>query len=380
MKEKLTIRNFVGIDKLELDIGGVTVLIGPQSVGKSVCAKLLYIFRGIPNELDDETINHHHVGQIIVDHFLSFFSLESLNPDFLIRYEIDSQTIITLKRVGFDIPFCELSQGYMAESREIEQLYIPAGRSFFAMIQQNIFRFVRGKLTLDPFLLEFAAFYEQQKDQYPQFRLPMSPIFDFLGLDGGYQFLSGLNERFQKIIKGQYIQQDRRDYLVTEDKRQIPLASTSSGQQELVPLMVIFHGMFQLGQFPNYIYIEEAEAHIFPSTQKQLVEILAMVYNVLSKYGVKLFITTHSPYILTSLNNLIYAGELGKREGIANDVAQIVSQQAWLNFDDVQAYELNHNGATSLMSAEYRLIDTNILDAVSNELSEEFGELLDLLA
>ena len=195
MKEKLTIRNFVGIDKLELDIGGVTVLIGPQSVGKSVCAKLLYIFRGIPNELGDETTNSHNIGQIIIDHFLSFFSLESLNPDFFIHYETDPQATITLKRVGSGIPFCELSQAYVAKSREVEQLYIPAGRSFFAMIQQNIFRLVRGKLTLDPFLLEFAAFYEQQKEQYPQFRLPMSPIFDFLGLDGGYQFLSGLNER-----------------------------------------------------------------------------------------------------------------------------------------------------------------------------------------
>jgi AAA ATPase domain len=46
--ERLTIENFAGIKQLDLEIRPFTVLIGPQSVGKSITAKLLYFFKSVP--------------------------------------------------------------------------------------------------------------------------------------------------------------------------------------------------------------------------------------------------------------------------------------------------------------------------------------------
>jgi hypothetical protein len=46
--EKLTIENFGGIKHLEMDVSPFTVLIGPQSVGKSITAKVLYFLRSLP--------------------------------------------------------------------------------------------------------------------------------------------------------------------------------------------------------------------------------------------------------------------------------------------------------------------------------------------
>ena len=44
MAEKLIIDNFAGIKHIELDVGQINILIGPQATGKSVCAKLHYYF------------------------------------------------------------------------------------------------------------------------------------------------------------------------------------------------------------------------------------------------------------------------------------------------------------------------------------------------
>ena len=46
--ERLIIENFKGISHLDLEVRPFTVLIGPQSVGKSVTAKLLYYFQTLP--------------------------------------------------------------------------------------------------------------------------------------------------------------------------------------------------------------------------------------------------------------------------------------------------------------------------------------------
>mgnify|MGYP006206212493 CR=1 FL=1 len=48
--------------------------------------------------------------------------------------------------------------------------------------------------------------------------------------------------------------------------------------------------------------IEEPEAHLFPVAQKHLIELLAIMVN--RNEDNQLIITTHSPYILSSFNNL----------------------------------------------------------------------------
>jgi len=56
-----------------------------------------------------------------------------------------------------------------------------------------------------------------------------------------------------------------------------------------------------------FLVIEEPEAHIFPETQKQIMELIALAINVTDS---KILITTHSPYILTSTNLLIHSASV----------------------------------------------------------------------
>ena len=93
----------------------------------------------------------------------------------------------------------------------------------------------------------------------------------------------------------------------------------------------------------------------------------------------RLIITTHSPYILTALNNLIQAKNVAKnRPELADEVGQIVPPQYHLDFEDIAAYFVADGMARSIMNVENQLIDANALDDVSNDLSEEFGKLVQL--
>ena len=51
MSEKLTIKGFAGLGELSIDLRKINVFIGPQATGKSVTAKLLYLFKLFAREL-----------------------------------------------------------------------------------------------------------------------------------------------------------------------------------------------------------------------------------------------------------------------------------------------------------------------------------------
>ena len=42
MTEKLIVDNFLGIKHIELELGDINVLIGPQATGKSVCVRVVF--------------------------------------------------------------------------------------------------------------------------------------------------------------------------------------------------------------------------------------------------------------------------------------------------------------------------------------------------
>lgn len=110
----------------------------------------------------------------------------------------------------------------------------------------------------------------------------------------------------EKILCGQYFDEKGEDFLKTLDGRKISISICSSGQQETLPLVVILSTVpfLQTIGRGQTIYIEEPEAHIFPTAQKHIVELIATVFNSKSD-GLQFFITTHSPYILTATNKRI---------------------------------------------------------------------------
>ncbi len=47
MAERLIIRNFAGIDEIDIELGRINIFIGAQASGKSICVKCLYFSKAV---------------------------------------------------------------------------------------------------------------------------------------------------------------------------------------------------------------------------------------------------------------------------------------------------------------------------------------------
>jgi hypothetical protein len=92
-----------------------------------------------------------------------------------------------------------------------------------------------------------------------------------------------------------------------------------------------------------------------------------------------MLVTTHSPYVLSKLNNLLKAGSLGSRlsKSKRSKLTGIIDRSAWLSPVSTSAYAI-HDRRTWNILGEDGLIDGDYLDSISSELSDEFSAMLDL--
>ena len=125
------------------------------------------------------------------------------------------------------------------------------------------------------------------------------------------------------------------------------------------------------------LFIEEPEAHIFPSTQKAFSYSLASMLNGQRRHFC--FIATHSPYMMTSFNNLILAGELAAQsKEMEEKVGNRFPKRQTLRWKDVAAFSMKGGCAVSIMDEESMLISAEALDAASQEIADDFNYLLSL--
>ena len=414
--ETIYIENFAGIKKMDFDFKSINILIGPQGSGKSVTVKLMYFFKNFINEIVKNIENEESKRDLDKNQkeiFLNFFPKETWpKDDFLIIYK-NNITSISLKKVDSKIIF-EYSENlkkllkkgkkiYTSEKakyandhkisnfrfkRELsdkitkciqeelgvestfEQFFIPAGRSFFANIQSTIFSFLSDNRSLDPFLIEFGSFYESLKRYYNDI---------IVNNNSPQRQDKEFDELTSQILSSNYLREKEKDYLIHKDSRKVNLTNASSGQQETLPLIIILKALNYISSSGGgfTLYIEEPEAHLFPTAQKRIVELLARTFNSKNR-NFQIFITTHSPYILSSFNNLIYAGNLAENIKYSTRVEEVISPKEYLESYLFSVYSLRNNVRSYLIDEETKLITTTILDSVSDDISIEFDKLLNI--
>ena len=119
--------------------------------------------------------------------------------------------------------------------------------------------------------------------------------------------------------------------------------------------------------------IEEPEMNLFPSSQKSLLE---FIIERVKRCADKVVITTHSPYILTSLDNLVQAENVSREPDMETSVEQLVPKELWTNFDDVSCYFFDNGEAQNTLDPELRSLGPSKIDNVSDDLGKTFEALL----
>ena len=166
--------------------------------------------------------------------------------------------------------------------------------------------------------------------------------------------------------------------VVNNGKKDIPMPAASSGIQSLVPLLLVLKYATEKREYSSFV-IEEPECNLFPTKQ---VDLLKEIIGLVKHPTRTLTITTHSPYLLSAMNNILFAGRLIEKygKGIKKYVDGIVPEALQLNMCDCSVYSLGKdiNGGEycrSLIDEGTGMIDFNSLDAVSEILGNEFDEL-----
>ena len=123
----------------------------------------------------------------------------------------------------------------------------------------------------------------------------------------------------------------------------------------------------------DLIVIDEPEMNLHPAAQLMLAEVLGLLVHG----GVNIVLTTHSPYIVDHVNNLVEAGSVpaAKRAGLAQEF-KLRKTEAFLDESNVAAYLFAEDGRVSpIFNRETRIIDWSTFGAVSEEMTNLHPEI-----
>ena len=290
------------------------------------------------------------------------------------------------------------------ENEQEDLLFIIAGRNatvtysdlfekyLFASIEidlkENSKKYFANKLQMiDEFLmLQFIEKVELIKQVFRKFS-GFDGLINYQANKKGIEYLRVIKNKIDLILKGEYLIGNSEEKIIfnKNERYSIDLRNASSGQQECIRILQDI--------FLNIIYdsiilriIEEPEAHLFPVAQKHLIELLAIMVN--RNEDNQLIITTHSPYILSVFNNLLFAKRVVEKNPSAqSEVSEIIPEDSWLNAAEFSAYSLGNqsldeeaNYCESIFDSNTGLIAQNYLDTVSEMMGGEFNKLYNIHA
>ena len=127
--------------------------------------------------------------------------------------------------------------------------------------------------------------------------------------------------------------------------------------------------------------VEEPEQNLYPASQRDLVYYLLECLNKgkekkeaeidRSRYN-KLIITTHSPYILGTINNAVYAGNLSKN---GKKCTKVVKETCQLAVDYVSAYKTEKGEIRNIICNELKQIKNSVIDDCSRLINSDYEQL-----
>lgn len=258
---------------------------------------------------------------------------------------------------------------------KISVVYIPAGRSMITLLSQQLSYIYATmddmqKRTLDSCTKDYLERILRLK---PQFSEGLKGLMEYS--PGNSKIPQKLMEQalclIKKILRGMYRYRNGEEQIVLDNGKYVKMNFSSSGQQECVWILnLLFYYLLQ--SKPYMFIIEEPESHLFPESQKYITEFIALVSNC----GHSVLVTTHSPYVLGTLNNLLYAHDVGKQN--VSEAGKIIPESFWLDYRRFDSWFVKEGSIENCMDMEIHMIQNERIDEISKVINYDFDELLKL--
>jgi energy-coupling factor transporter ATP-binding protein EcfA2 len=399
MQERLVIKNFGPIKSADLELGMMTILIGDQATGKSTIAKVLAVCRFF-SFITDSTNKLIKNKNIYFDPIFKDFGIDNcITEASFISYENEHyQVKIEIVHDGryisdFDLnknqPFLKFQPKIIANvSNRFKELIlkfniIKPNNDFGDILSQYMF-------TNWDIPLEFLQ-NEVGKVLNNPLLIPIERIVQSISFNKDLLLSEATQDQLRKlrriamnysnpteipVLNLNFYSSNGLDFVKRKEEESFyKLAESASGWQLTTPIVLGVKYYNEIKPKVKTFIIEEAENNLFPKTQKRLVEFF--VENI-NNYGHQFILPTHSPYILSALNNCLYAYNLSKIENgkYNKEIEKIIPKENWLNIDDLSVYYLEKGEAKNILNREEGLIDIDDLDSVSRDINKVFDELL----
>lgn len=152
-------------------------------------------------------------------------------------------------------------------------------------------------------------------------------------------------------------------------KIQLNMPISSSAVKGLSPLALDLKYYIEPDEL---IIIDEPEMNLHPRAQAELIELIAMIVNA----GVHVIITTHSPYIIDHLTNLMKAKNQPRKTKKLIDLFYLKQKDAFISVNDVSVYVFENGTANDILSEKGK-IDWETFSRVSEELIDIYFKIDD---
>jgi len=433
-KHTLKVVKFGPIEKAQIDVTRVNIYIGPQSSGKSTLSKLVFFFYHLRDLVAEHIFEQIEKGRKHIDwkrlrtrlrqRFVEFWGPTPQNPETNIIYyyqagvyveiQLERETknnfytfyfsekakdeiINIFKNISENYDMTQTSEGLFSSASTVattktrselysnvrkrldrlfdfskEVLFIPAGRSILSTLSEQL-QYVRPEFLDYP----MRQFIEKINTTKMRFNKSLSTIIEQHRAtslsEEGLGPIRQAEEIIKKILGAEYIHDNEGGKIYVDDKTYTKLAYASSGQQESVWILLsLFLAIMERAK--ALIFVEEPEAHLYPTAQKDVMDLIAFTTN---SVGCDFVITTHSPYILAAVNNYVYAHTLSKRRGSA-PVRKVIDSKFWVSSKIVNGYYTEDGKCHSILNEHGDALKVEMVDQASESINVEFENLLEL--
>ncbi len=284
----------------------------------------------------------------VIPHFILEQGInKSLGAIFFSRY-FQHPFIITSERTGISLFYKELD------------------------IKKNIMvEHITKNKDIDPF--------KMLEEETSRYAIPIRHNIDYTrdlgdGVTKTKSFLYGdreIDNYFAKILNGKYKVINKEVYFMTKrskinPSKTIPMYFASSATKSLIELYFYIKHTAKVG---DILMIDEPELNLHPDNHRYITRLLAY----LSNKGIKIFITTHSDFIIKELNNLI------RLNNNINDKHKIIKKYKYCEDDILDSKNLtayiNDFGQLNEVKKDNMGFEIKSFDDTINELSNAMDDI-----
>lgn len=419
---KVVMKKIGSIKEIDIDLNKVTIILGPQSSGKSTIAKIICFCQWVEKRcfinfdeesrrfMDDDGFvrilaEYHRMAEYIVDDSYLYYEGNFVTITLQNKMVSISKSTTWERYIYPKICYISAERNIVAAIPNVKKYNDTNDSMLYFMYDWFEARSYIKDVNLGDLLQRDIQYHYDEKvdkDVVYDGNVPLKlmdassgvqsilPLYTVLGYS-----LNSVYKRYKPLSAEQKQQVDNAMHTLSEqfngafkdahDKgeklNKITLEIDEDKDSILIPffkkdraVLDLFDSARRSFFYENtHVYVEEPEQNLFPDAQAKFVYWFMHELQNAERNHTAL-ITTHSPYVLFALNNCLMGGFLGNRvsEEDANDM---LSRKGWISPRSVVVYEI-HDGQLKKIQDEDGLLDNNYLNKAYKTISSEYLSML----